>query len=544
MATHDHHDHDAQSRRDFIKRSALGMAALCAQLNLVPPADATAKAAANPADATAPSARPNILFCLADDWMWPIASLAGDPAVKTPVFDRVAREGALFTNAFVAAPSCTPSRAAILTGQWPWRLGEGANLHGTLPARYPVYPDLLEAAGYHVGLTRKGWGPGDPVPGGRTRNPAGPLYKDFGAFLAARPKGAPFCFWFGGLDPHRPYDWESGVKSGMKPENVKVPPYLPDSETVRKDICDYNFETQRFDSDVGALLDILEKSGELERTIVVISGDNGWPFPRAKATLYDSGTHAPLAIRWPGKIKPGRTVEDFVSLADLAPTFLEVAGLKPPAQMSARSLLPVLTSPKDGRIDPARDHVLTGMERHTSGRSGEAGQKGVAYPMRALRTADYLYIRNFKPDRWPAGDPNGYETPGAQPYTYEQLAANTHLAFSDADAGPTKAWMLTHRDEPTVRPLCELAFGKRPARELYDLRKDPYQMKNVAADPAYAEVAAKLDVQLMAELKASGDPRVIGGGEAFDAFIPRTGEGAAPRKKAARPGGKNRKKKE
>ncbi len=466
---------------------------------------------------TGAARRPNILFCLADDWMWPHASVAGDTVVKTPTFDRVAREGVLFTNAFVAAPSCSASRAAILTGQWHWRLEQGVNLYGTLPAKFDVYPDLLEAAGYHVGFTRKGWGPGDVAAGGRKRNPAGPRFKDFASFLASRPKGRPFCFWFGSFDPHRPYQWGSGVESGMKLADVTVPPYLPDCETVRKDICDYYFEVQRFDREVGQLLAMLERSGELDNTLVVISGDNGWPFPRSKATVYDTGMHVPLAICWPARVKPGRVVNDFVSLADLAPTFLEAAGLKPPAAMTARSLMPVLCSDKSGRVDPARDHVLTGMERHAWGRPRDDGGFN-GYPMRALRTDRFHYIRNFAPDRWPAGDPNKLAAPDMEPLGYEMLVHDTFAAFADVDSSPTKAWMILHRHEPAVRPLFELAFGKRPPRELYDLEKDPFQMHNVAADPAYAEVLKRLDARLMAELKASGDLRAEGRGEVYDNY--------------------------
>ena len=259
------------------------------------------------------SKQPNILFALADDWMWPLASIAGDKVVRTPVFDRVARGGVLFTNAFVSAPSCTPSRGAMLTGQYHWRLREGGNLNGFLPTQFKTDPDLLETAGYHVGFTRKGWSPGNETGGGRKRNPAGPRFKDFASFLEARPKGKPFWFWFGSTDPHRPYDWESGVNSGMKLEDVRVPPYFPDSETVRKDICDYFFEVQRFDRETGELIDMIEKMGELDNTIVVMSGDNGWPFPRSKASVYETGTHVPLAISWPGKVKGGHTVEDFVA---------------------------------------------------------------------------------------------------------------------------------------------------------------------------------------------------------------------------------------
>jgi N-sulfoglucosamine sulfohydrolase len=475
---------------------------------------ATLAAAKSAPSQPARGRRPNVLFAIADDWGWPFASIAGDPVVRTPVFDRIGKEGVLFSNAFVTAPSCSPSRAAILTGQWHWRLEQGANLGGTLPARFPVYPDLLEKAGYHAGFTRKGWGPGNETAGGRTRNPAGVRCDDFNAFLKAKPKDAPFCFWFGSTDPHRKYDLDSGVKSGMRPEAVKLPPYLPDSDVVRRDFCDYYLEIQRFDREVGELLATVEQRGEAENTIVVITADNGCPFPRAKANLYDAGTHVPLAIHWPGRIKGGRTVEDFVSLSDLAPTFLEAVGLRPPGEMTGRSLWPVLESGKSGRVDQSRQHVLTGMERHVPCRG--ANREG--YPMRAIRTHDFLYVRNFAPDRWPAGDPNGLEVAGAQPFSYEQLADRTQHALADIDAGPTKAWLVHHRDEPPVASLYRLAAGKRPERELYDLRTDPHQLKNVAAEPRYRKDVTRLDRQLMAELKRTGDPRAHGRGDVFETY--------------------------
>jgi len=446
--------------------------------------------------------RPNILFCIADDWSWPHASIVGAKVIKTPTFDRVANEGVLFENAFVSAPSCTPSRGAIVTGQWHWRLEEGGNLWSTLPAKFAVYPDMLEKTGYHIGYTRKGWGPGQNEPGQRTRNPAGPRFKDFGKFLEARPSDAPFCFWFGSYDPHRGYKWQSGVQSGMKLDEVEIPAPLPDSEEVRTDICDYYWEVQRFDREVGELLKVLEEQGELDNTLVVITGDNGLPFPRCKSNLYDRGTNVPLAVRWPAKVKAGRVVKDFISLSDLAPTFLEAAGLKPTADMTGRSFVDILTSPKSGQVDPKRDKVFTGMERHTIRRKDKVG-----YPMRAIRTHDYLYIRNFKPDRWPAGDPEGY---------------------GDIDNSPTKTYMMQNRNEPKVKKLFELAFGKRPAEELYDLRKDPGQLNNVADKPQYEKAKKKLATELTAKLKATKDPRVLGKGDIFDKY-PYYGRGYKPK---------------
>ena len=451
-------------------------------------------------DAAAP--RPNILFAIADDWGWPQAGAYGDPVVKTPAFDRIAREGVLFHNAFVSSPSCTPCRSAILTGQWHWRLDEAANLWSTLPAKFPVYPLLLEKAGYHIGHMRKAWGPGRNGVGGRTRDPAGPRARNFAAFMDGRPKDKPFCFWLGAFDPHRPYKPGSGAASGMKLADIRLPACLPDHPTVRSDVADYYFEVQRFDSDVAAALKLLERTGQLDNTIVVMTGDHGMPFPRCKSNLYDSGTHVPLAIRWPQQIKAGRTVTDFVSLNDLAPTFLEAAGVKMPKAMTGKSLMNLLAAAGSGQIEPARSYMLTGKERHVP--SQEHGNNG-GYPCRAIRTHDFLYIRNFKPDRWPAGVPT---------------AAESHLGrqLADCDNGPSKAFLIKGRTDPKIKPFYDLAFAKRPAEELYDLKKDRDQLKNVAGDKNYAAIKKKLAAQLMADLKSTADPRVVGGGEKFDRY--------------------------
>lgn len=445
-------------------------------------------------------ARPNILFCIADDWGWPHAGAYGDPVVRTPAFDRLAAEGVLFENAFVTAPSCTACRNSILTGQWHWRLEEGANLWSTLHPKFPVYPLLLEDAGYFVGHWRKAWGPGDWRALGRRRDPAGPTFKSFADFLKARPGVQPFCFWLGTSDPHRPYVWQSGAKSGIRIDRIRLPADLPDHETVRHDVADYYYEAQRFDRDVAAALALLEESGELDNTIIVMSGDHGMPFPRHKCQLYDSGTHVPLAVRWGAKVDPGRRVTDFVSLADLAPTFLEAAGVAIPEQMTGRSMLDVLRSKRSGRVDPSRDQVLTGRERH--GQTQEKPNPG-GYPMRAIRTDDFLYIRNFAPDRWPGGCPDADKAFGGR-------------AHGDCDGSPTQEFVVEHREDPKYQRFYQLAFGKRPAEELYDLRQDPDQLSNVADRSEYREVQARLAERLMGELKATGDPRVLGGAEPFD----------------------------
>jgi N-sulfoglucosamine sulfohydrolase len=438
--------------------------------------------------------RPNILFALADDWSYPHAGVYGDKVIQTPTFDRVAKEGVLFTHVFCVSPSCTPSRAAMLTGQTIHRLEEGGNLWSILPKRYACYPDILEAAGYHVGFMGKGWAPGTLEGSGRTRNPAGPAFRNFEQFLKSVPADKPFCFWYGSRDPHRPYVKGSGAKSGMKPEDVVVPPFLPDTPEVRGDILDYYFAVQRYDHDVGEMLKLLESSGRAANTIALMTGDNGWPFPRAKANLYDAGTRLPLAVRWPAKVKGGRTVDDFISFTDFAPTYLEAAGLKTPDDMTGHSFVSLLHG--DNRL--GRDKVFLERERHANVRKGD-----LSYPCRAVRTKEYLYIRNMRPDRWPAGDPEMWKAVGP---------------FGDIDGGPSKDVLLSRRDDKEIERFFRLACGKRPAEELYDLSTDPAQLVNVAGDSKYGAARQKLRAELDRWMKESGDPRATIDDDRWDRF--------------------------
>ena len=233
--------------------------------------------------------RPNILFCISDDQSYAHAGANGDPVVKTPAFDRVAREGIRFTRAFCDAPTCGPSRSAILTGQPIWRLEEAGNIHSTFPKKFVKYTHLLRKSGYFIGHTGKGWSPGRLEPGGRTENLAGLAYdrfwygkgdfretparpgmsnrayaKNFVAFLSECPKDKPFCFWLGTHDPHRGFLRGGGAASGKDPSKVVVPPFLPDHPEVRGDILDYYEEVEHFDAQVGQAIAALERRGELD----------------------------------------------------------------------------------------------------------------------------------------------------------------------------------------------------------------------------------------------------------------------------------------
>jgi len=469
--------------------------------------------------------RPNILIALSDDQSYPHASAYGYQAISTPGLDRVARQGVLFRNAFTPCPGCSPMRAAFLTGRNIWQLEQAGTHASSFPRAYTVFPDVLEQSGYFVGFTGKGWAPGNWRVSGRPRNPAGREFSartnktprgidandyaaNFADFLAARPPGRPFCFWYGGHEPHRPFSRGIGRAEGLDPAQVVVPPFLPDTSEVRDDLLDYCYEIEWFDRHLQRMLTMLDAAGERNNTLVVVTSDNGMSFPRAKANVYEYGMHMPLAVCWPSVIPAGRTVDDLVNLIDFAPTFYEAAGVRPPRDKPpvGRSLLPLLKSRRSGIVDPARDAIFCGRERHSSSRFRSLG-----YPQRAIRTHDYLYIRNFRSARWPAGAPRKY---GAGVYADPQAVIDRRLGpphggYHDIDRCPTLAAMVRYRSDPRYGPFLHLAVDHRPARELYAVGTDPGCLDNLAEDPRHAAVASKLEQRLIGYLRATGDPRVV-----------------------------------
>ena len=492
--------------------------------------------------------RPNIVMAFADDW-GKYASAYGklspggiNDHVSTPNFDAVAEDGLLFTRAFVSAPSCTPCRSSLLSGQHFWRCNRAAILQGAIwDMSIPAYPLLLEDSGYRIGHTYKVWSPGTPANaphGGKQRahNRHGSKFNQFSqsamknpdrdagkrilleevrnnvrSFLDADNDGKadsdqPFCYWFGPTNCHRKWIAGSGKELwGIDPDSLqgKLPPFLPDVPIVREDFADYLGEAQAFDAGLGVLIEELKRINAFENTILVVSGDHGIPgITRGKCSLYDLGTQVPLAIRWPkGIAAKGRVVDDFVSLPDLAPTFLEAAGVNVPNEMTAKSLFSIFKSNASGLIDPSRDSVFTGRERHVA--HARTGNK--PYPQRAIRTDQYLYIINFKPDRWPMGTGPGFGADKSAMPDYETLRENTFAAFGDLDASPTKAWIITHRDESP--DFFEYAVGRAPRFELYDIKKDPNCIKNLAPLETAKQIREELHQRLTSELDRTGDPR-------------------------------------
>lgn len=466
------------------------------------------------------SSRPNILFAIADDWSFGHAGAYGARWMRTPAFDRVAREGVLFTHAYTPNAKCAPSRAILLTGRHSWQLEEAANHIPLFPLKFKTWTEALSEHGYFAGMTGKGWGPGVARnAAGAPRQMAGRAFDgrkttppttaigsndyaaNFADFLEAAPKGQPWSFWYGALEPHRGYEYGSGVaKGGKKVSDIdRVPGYWPDNEIVRNDMLDYAYEVEHFDVHLARMLQLLNERGLLDNTIVIVTSDHGMPFPRVKGQAYGFSNRVPLAVMWRrGITARARTVDDYVSFADLAPTLIELAGLKwnetGLQPTVGRSLTDILFSEKSGRVNPQRDHVLVGKERHDVGRPHDWG-----YPIRGIIKEDALYLHNYEPARWPAGNPE--------------------TGYLNCDGSPTKSDILQARRAGGERRLWDLAFGKRPAHELYDLKRDPDSLNNLADQPRHRARREQLRQLMERELRAQGDPRQFGRGEIFERYV-------------------------
>jgi arylsulfatase A-like enzyme len=463
--------------------------------------------------------RPNILICMADDASYPYFGANGCSWIKTPGFDRVAKEGIRFTHAYTPNAKCSPSRACFLTGRNPWQLEEAANHIPYFPAKFVTYPESLSQHGYFVGMTLKGWAPGVALDkDGKQRQMTGkpfnkrttnPPTKDiskndysgnFNDFLDEKPKDQPWCFWYGSVEPHRGYEQGTGVAVGKKSihDIDRVPEFLPDNETVRGDLLDFALEVEYFDRHVLQMLENLEKRGELDNTIIIVTADNGMPFPRSKGQSYEISCHLPFAVMWKNGINnSGRVVDDYVSFIDVAPTLLELAQISqeqsgmPP--ITGKSLVPIFSSLKSGTVDPKRNFVLLGRERNDVGRPHDQG-----YPIRALLKNEFLYLHNFEPTRFPGGNPE--------------------TGYMDADGGPAKTEVLNSRRIAGEKKYWQWSFAKRPQEELYHLRTDSDCIKNLVTEPEQEKRLNDFKKELFDQLKEQLDPRILGNGKIFDDY--------------------------
>ncbi len=453
--------------------------------------------------------RPNILFTLADDASH--FGIYGHGFVNTPNIDNIAREGVLFENAFTSNPKCAPSRATILAGRFTWEMEEACNHFAYFPNKFALLPDLLDENGYFTGYTGKGWKPGDYKRSGLKRNPAGNEYNkytltpptntridvcdyaaNFEDFLSQRPEGMPFYFWYGASEPHRPYSFGEGIRAGKAIKDIdKVPSYWPDCDEVRIDMLDYAYEIEWLDMHLGRMLSKLEEIGELDNTIVIATSDNGCAFPRVKGQMYERDFHLPMVAQWKAKSKKaGRRIKDIISFTDIAPTILDAAGVPPCSSMTGKSFLDIFLTDQEGQINSDRTVTYFGREKHDAGRENDLG-----YPVRCIRNHKYLYVRNFEPDRWPAGNPE--------------------TGYTNCDYSPTKRKVLSLHDEGQSY-YYNLAFGKRPLEEFYDIEEDPECLYNLALETKYDDTRKAMWKQLESFLLKTKDPRLVISQDYFD----------------------------
>jgi N-sulfoglucosamine sulfohydrolase len=436
----------------------------------------------------------NVLLIVADDQGLDLGAY-GNRVLRTPNLDRLAARGTLFTNAFATVSSCSPSRSVIYTGLYSHSNGMYGLAHDVhnqhlLPS-VRTLPQLLKAAGYRTALVgKKHILPESALPFDEELAPERPGNRDV-AFMASearnfisRSAGKPFAMVVGYSDPHRAQEnfgntraWPGIARATYDPAKVIVPAHLPDLPEVRRDVADYYESISRLDSGVGLLLEALRETGHGDDTLVIYLSDNGRAFPGAKTTLYDEGIHLPLIIASRVQGKGGVRNSAMVSWVDIVPTILDWARAPPSGQqLAGRSLLPILEQPDP----PGWDRVFASHGFH------EIQQY---YPMRALRTRQYKYIVNLaSPLEFPiAGDI-------ASSPTWQAIAARPSVGLG---ARTTQK------------------FLHRPPEELYDLRKDPSEVDNLAADPAHREVLERMRAEMTKFRADTHDPWLPGQSAVF-----------------------------
>jgi arylsulfatase len=409
--------------------------------------------------------RPNFIFFITDDVSAEDLGPYGNRAIQTPHLDRMAREGLVFDNAYLVISSCSPSRCSIITGRYPHNHG-APELHLPLPAAQHTFVRDLRAAGYYTLISGKNhMAPPEQLgfekssAGGK---PAGS--EDWVTLLRNRPPDRPFFAWFASYDAHR--DWQLNDRARRySPAEVVVPPYLVDGPQTRADLAQYYHEVGRTDAALGELFAELERQGIAGQTYVIYCADNGRPFPRCKTRLYDSGIKTPLLVWRPGTIRPGRTAS-LVSSIDFAPTFLELAGLRPGPTFQGVSFAPVLRDPaatvRDYAFAEHNWHVFSAHER-------------------MVRHGNWLYIRNAWPDRQNLCTESDATFPAGKELWDAHAAGNTR----------------PHQRDVFLQP--------RPREELYDVSGDSHQLTNLAGEPRYASTLRELRAVLDRWTRETGD---------------------------------------
>ncbi|MEE2639431.1 MAG: sulfatase [Planctomycetota bacterium] len=429
--------------------------------------------------------RPNMIVFIADDVSWNDYGCYGNTFARTPNIDQLAANGLKFTNAFLTASSCSPSRASIITGRYPHNNGKAAELHLPIASHLRWFPELLREAGYYTALVGKKHmrrdkpQPGQPIPGkafdlidnGQVKDNHGGESK-WVETVANRPKDKPFFFWFAAIDAHRAWDadreWKKKYGKMHSPERVLVPPYLVDDAETRRDLASYYNEVTRFDYFIGQVVEQLRKEDQLKNTLILVLADNGRPFPRAKTRLHDSGMKTALVAHWPEGIRSrGAEASGLVSVIDLAPTLLAAAKIPAPESFQGVSLQPVFSDP--GKI--VRDFVFSEHNWHDYEAHG-----------RSIRDNEgHLYIINRRPQFAWQGPADSVRSPSHQSLLKKKNAGQLSPAQQDVLLAPRKE------------------------TEFFDSRKDPLQLNNRSGDEQVQNRESTLRGKLLQWIRETGD---------------------------------------
>ncbi|MFV0442792.1 MAG: sulfatase [Planctomycetaceae bacterium] len=410
--------------------------------------------------------RPNFVIFVADDMAWDDCGAYGHPHIRTPQMDRLAQEGMRFDRAYLTCSSCSPSRCSILTGRYPHSTG-AAELHLPLPAEQVLFLSALRQGGYYTAAVGK-WHLGGPAKGqvDLVREGGGPGGEgDWVPTLKARPKDHPFCFWFAATDPHRDYR-PGALVPPHAVDDVVVPPVFPDTPEVRGDLALYYDEIGRFDAAIGAVRSELDRQGVLDQTLLLVISDNGRPFPRCKTTVYEDGVRTPFLVRYPPLVQPGQTTRGLVSVIDIAPTLLDLAGMELLPSLQGKSFRAQLSDPDHA----TRDYAFSEHNWHDY-RAFE----------RSVTDGRYRLVRNWL----------------------------THLPTTppaDAVRSPTYSVMQQRHAAGKLDAPQELVFAAPRAKlELYDIRADPHCLTNLADDAAHAAIRRRLQDTLDAWQQETDD---------------------------------------
>jgi uncharacterized sulfatase len=429
--------------------------------------------------ADASTGRPNFLIVLADDATYSDLPLYGGRNVRTPEIDRLASQGMTFAHAYVSMSMCLPCRTEMYTGLYPMRSGACWNHSAARPGTRSIVHYLGEL-GYRVGIAGKvhveprasfpfemveGFERGCVSP--TARHECGGIRR----FMARDPE-SPFCLVVGLVVPH--VVWTVGDPSHFDEAKLDLPPHFADTPQTRTDFARYLAEIEVLDRQVGDVLRTLDETGQADRTLVIFTSEQGAQFPGCKWTNWEQGVHTGFVVRWPGKVAAGSRTDALIQYADVLPTLLEAAGARSASEdFDGTSFLPVLLGDK-------AEHRRYVYAMHNN------VPEGPPYPIRSARDRDFRYIRNLAPDA-----------------TYIEkhvMAVAEHNPY-------WSSWVFATADDPHAYAMVH-RYMHRPAEELYHTSEDPFELENLADDPQYAEVKARLAAELDRWMQAQHDPGV------------------------------------